>query len=91
MVGVGAGRNTDYTRRSTNEFLVVIGKDNGATGGSAWAGHVGCNDWSSYLFTDVDNMYRRIDDIVGPLTEGSDDVIYLFMRTWTSQSDSTNQ
>jgi len=32
------------------------------------------------------NRFRRFDDIVGPITEGSDNALYIFSRQWDSRS-----
>ena len=41
--------------------------------------------------TEASSMYRRMDDIMGPITEGTDEVLYLFMTEWTTQSDAVAQ
>ena len=83
LVGLGSPRDTSYGHRTSTDFLVVLGRDSAAA--SAWTA-VGCWAYSAYIVTDVDSTYKTMDDMVGPLTESAEQVLYIFMRTWSSSS-----
>jgi hypothetical protein len=65
--------------------MLIIGRDDT---GTAWLGTPGCWSWSSYLIENGYNSWHTLDDIVGPLTVGGKDTLYIFSTHFNSQIDS---
>ena len=80
IIGLGNIFNSDYSRKDNTKFFMVIGRDQIAA--QDWT-NVGCGAWSFYYLTSLTTArYMKFDDIQGPMTEGGDEVLYIYARTW---------
>lgn len=85
MVGLGVPRDSSYTLISSNKILLIIGVDE--TASTAWTS-VGCWKWSTYIMNEATAYFRKIDDIVGPIDDGTGvQTLYIWMRQWNTLAD----